>query len=100
MSDPTDAKIEILASDARGPYAWRDLMEMIDPAAWGIQPEDVATLKAGPDDENYWEAANNAEMDAEYTAPDGHTWRLYQDGDIFALRDDLTDEEREERFGW
>lgn len=54
----------------------------------GIDPEDLAILRQGPDHADYWEAWDDVLSSASYTDDDGHTWTLYQDGDLFAVRDD------------
>lgn len=94
----TDDKIRLLVDGNRGRYTWQHFVTAFDPTEWHVQTEDLRTLEAGPDDEFYWEAAANVEMDAEFH--DGaHAWRLTQyEGDIFAIRDDLTDVEFREAF--
>ena len=93
-----DDKIRCLVSDAHGIYAWQAFVTNYDPTEWHVQVEDLRTLEAGPGDPNYWEATTNVEMEASYRDEDGHAWHLYQDGDIFAIRDDLTDVEFREVF--
>lgn len=80
--------IEILADSSRGRYIPHHFAEACDMEAWGVKPEDAAILLAGPDHEWYWEAWDSVLSSASYTDDDGHTWTLYQDGDLFAVRDD------------
>ena len=91
-------KITCLVDGSRGIFAWQQFIQNEDATKWGVEPEDVVTLTNGPDDPNYWEAAANVEMGAEYLDSLGYKWHLYQDGDIFALRDDLSQVEFEEAF--
>lgn len=99
MTTETETKVLLLVDgDIRGAYAWQHFALFNSPYDWGIQDEDIATLRAGPDDPNYWEAAANAEMGAEYKDMDGHVWHLHHDVHIYALRDDLTDVEYREAF--
>ena len=80
--------IEILMSDNRGVYIPRDFAEGFD--GWsGINIEDLEILKKGPDVDWYWEAWDNVLNDAFHNDKDGFTWRLYQDGDLFAICDQL-----------
>ena len=56
---------------------------------WTCTPEQKAeieeSLKAGPDNENYWEAAMDIENGLEYVYRD-QTWYLYTvDGDIWLI---------------
>jgi hypothetical protein len=95
----TDDKVRLLVDGGNhGIYAWQHFVTAYDPTEWHVQVLDLRTLEAGPDDENYWEAAANVEMEAEFH--DGkHTWYLVQyEGDIFARRADLTVAEYREAF--
>ncbi len=78
--------IELLLSDNRGIYMPHDFA---DNFAWdGISEEDKEILK-NPDHEHYWEAWENVLHSASYADKDGHVWSLYQDGDLFAIREDI-----------
>ena len=94
--------VQILLSDGRGVYIPRDFAESC--SHWkGIHAEDLAILERGPDHENsqdYWEVWEMVEREAYYTDAQGNTWRLYQDGDLFAYCEPLmTDEEYYNFFG-
>ena len=54
----------------------------------GIDAEDLAILLEGPDNRYYWDSWDYVLATASYKDDDGHTWTLYQDGDLFAVRDD------------
>ena len=91
--------IEILVSDSWGVYIPQRFA--VTGANWkGISAEDHEILLAGPEHEDYWYAWEAIERDAYYTAPNGNTWRLYQDGDLWAYCEPLmTDEEYYNFFG-
>ena len=93
-----NAGIELLLSDSRGIYIPRD-WAMYCQDMDGVRPEDMEVLKAGPDHEWYWEAWNNVLSNA-HSVHNGKTWRLWQDGDLWAYCEELmTDEEYEQFFG-
>lgn len=91
--------VELLLSDARGHYIPRDFVECFNLEDWGIDPESWAaqTCAAGCEAECvdwYWEAWDEILRKAEYKSGE-YVWRLYQDGDLWALCDELmTDEEK------
>ena len=91
--------IEILLSDNRGIYIPQNFAEGF--AGWsGINIEDLETIEKGPETEYYWEAWDSVLNDAFYVDKEGHHWRLYQDGDLFAICDELmTNEEYKDFFG-
>ena len=93
--------VEHLLSDARGQYIPRDFVACFDLVDWGIDPESWAanTCSAGPDEEGYWDAWDEILRKAEYKE-DGYTWRLYQDGDLWALCDELMSDEEKKNFGF
>ncbi len=107
--------VECLLSDARGQYIPRDFVANFDITQWGIDPKSWAanTCAEGPEDnEHYWEAwdeiLNKAEFKSgEYTVGTMgedkltvHTWRLYQDGDLWALCYELMSDEEKQNFGF
>lgn len=93
--------VEHLLSDARGQYIPRDFVECFNLADWGIDPESWAaiTCAEGPDNHDYWEAWDEILNKAEYREGE-HVWRLYQDGDLWALCDELMSEEEKQNFGF
>lgn len=65
----------------------------------GADIEDIAICEKGPDEESYWDAWNNICRDA-FITHNGKQYYLYQDGDLFAICDELlSDEEYKEFFG-
>lgn len=92
--------IKILVSDHHGVYVPQVFVESHDTVAWGLNEHDVSDVAGGPDNhEWYWEAWDYILAKANYNE-DGHTWHLYQDGDLFAYCPELmTDEEYKDFFG-
>lgn len=81
-------KCEIILGDHRGIYIPRDFAEAIDPDCikdLDKFKEDLEICK-DPDHEHYWEAwqniLDNMEIDL---MRNGEYWKLYQDGDLFAV---------------
>jgi len=63
----------------------------------GVTREDLETC-ADTDHPDYWETWDGVLQNARVTRG-GHTWRLYQDGDLFSVCEELmTPEERESFF--
>lgn len=92
--------IACLVDGARGAYVPQTFVELYDAAAWGITPEDVDILRAGPDHADYWETWDSVLQSAGYTSDDGRIYSLYQDGDLFVIAyDAMTDDEYREFFG-
>ena len=90
--------IELLIGDSQGiyiPQQWAMYCQDMQ----GVSAEDMEILKAGPDHEWYWEAWDSVLSNA-HDVVNGKTWRLWQDGDLFAYCEELmTDEEYESFFG-
>ena len=51
----------------------------------GIDRADVEALIAGPDAESYWEIWDDIIRDYRCVSFDGTVWRLWQDGDLWAM---------------
>ena len=94
--------VEILLSDSRGIYIPRDFANFDHSiGSWGIKEddEDLKILREGPEAEWYWEAWTEILDKASFTDSKGNTWRLYQDGDLFAYCEELmTAEEKRNLF--
>lgn len=92
--------LKLLVSDRNGVYVPQMFANDHDLDLWnGIDSDDRETLLAGPDHELYWEAWDSVLSSATFTHM-GKTWRLYQDGDLWAYCEELmTDEEYEDFFG-
>ena len=91
--------VEILLSDCRGSYIPHDFIANFDLPQWGIDPESwEANMCADYESAHYWEAWDQILSRAEFTK-DGNVWRLYQDGDLFALCPELMTDEEKANFG-
>ena len=94
--------VNILLSDARGVYIPRDFVTTFTPAVWGLDPKSwaVETCKAGPDAEGYWDAWVEILERAKYRSVlNGHTYSLYQDGDLWAICEEQMSDEEKQNFG-
>lgn len=86
--------ITLFIDEVAGIYIPRNFYENFEFSAWGLNVSDYADLSM-PENEHYWEAWDDLLRDAKHTDSDGHEWSLYQDGSLFAVRDDHTwDEEQ------
>lgn len=96
--------INLILSDARGLYLPRDFAEAIMDdgtiiTGWTVPMDDLMTVLDGPETEWYCEAWDSILTRAAFTR-DGHTWHLWQDGDLFMICDEmLSDDEYREFFG-
>jgi hypothetical protein len=91
----------ILMDGASGVYIPRDFAEGYTMSRWGLDPEswEVKTCLEGPEAEGYWDAWVEILERAEFH-DNGNVWRLHQDGDLWAICEELmTDYERENFFG-
>ncbi len=73
----------LLIDGAAGIYVPRNFYEHFDFPTWGLDVSDFAALSM-PENEHYWDAWDEVLQKAEYTDMAGITWRLEQDGDLFA----------------
>lgn len=88
--------INFLLDGSRGIYIPQNFAENFDTEEWHVSQEDANILLAGPDHDLYWETWDDVLSTAFYEQ-NGHTFTLYQDGDLFALCPSLmTPEERED----
>lgn len=92
--------IEILASDSRGVYVPQFFAEYCSDNWNGIHPDDLQVLVEGPENEWYWETWDSVLTTAKYVDKNGNEWYLYQDGDLFAICDELMTDEERENFGF
>lgn len=92
--------IEIFADSSRGQYIPQHFAEVVlMRCLTGVSAAALETLKAGPDAESYWDAWASVLDSARLTDDSGHVWILYQDGDLFLVRDDCPEQERAELMG-
>lgn len=86
-------KIKLFLDGSRGIYIPQNFAENFDNKEWGVSDEDAEVLKEGPDAELYWETWDEILNTAKYTDEKGFVWYLYQDGDLFAIREDYNHED-------
>lgn len=90
--------VRLLVSGDHGQYVPQTLSRMYDLSLWsGIDPDNVKIIEQGPDHEHYDEAWSEILDSASYTH-DGNTWTLWQDGDLWAVCDELMDDQEYEDF--
>lgn len=88
MSKQTEDTIACILDGCRGIYLPQAFAECFDCDAWGVSAENQEILLEGPDHDEYWDAWDEVIQTARYTDDAGYGWYLYQDGDLFACRDD------------
>lgn len=88
--------IELLLSDVRGIYIPRDFVQCFNSKAWHLASKDSRDLLKGPCSHYYWDVWEHVLKSAYFVNDKGQTWRLYQEGDLFAICDDITDEQWED----
>jgi hypothetical protein len=76
-----------LIDGAAGIYVPRNFYERFDLDSWNLDTADLKDL-SNPYNDLYWDAWDDVLRNAEFHDDNGHIWRLYQDGDLFAVRDD------------
>lgn len=54
-----------------------------------VNGEDKEILIAGPEHEQYWDAWDDVLNYAEWKDDEGNKWTLYQNDDLFAVREDF-----------
>ena len=80
--------IECILDGARGVHLPRDFIAKFD--GWSnISTEAAEILEKGIDEEFYWDAWRSVLGRAFYIDEWGHRWRLYQENDLFRIRDDI-----------
>jgi hypothetical protein len=100
MTDKLNA-IGLLISDRNGAYIPQIFARDFDLSEYdGISGWDAITC-ADPDNESYWDAWANILDNATLTTPEGYTYRLHQDGDLWIYCEELmSDEEYHNFFGY
>jgi hypothetical protein len=85
--------IRILISSAFGIYIPGYFVRNYDMTQWsGIDQDDIDCVMEGVENPHYWDAWDNIVANAKYME-NGNTWRLMQDGDLFAYCYDLMTEQ-------
>ena len=86
--------IQLLLSDARGVYIPRDFVDNFDLDKWHVDNK-YTYLLSSPDNEFYWDYWDVLLCVAYFVDEYNNKWRLWQDGDLWAVCYELlTDEER------
>ena len=94
--------VEILLDSHHGVYIPQIFAENCIPGWVSGSEWDLNVLKTGPDPENdsYWDVWTWVVDNATHIDKQGNTWKLYQDGDLFAYCEELmTDEEKTNLWG-
>ena len=102
IKDAKMSGIEILLNDSRGVYIPQNFAENFIMSDWGVADDTRDILLAGPTSENewYWEAWEQVLNNASYVDAGLNTWRLWQEGDLFAYCVELmSDQEYADFFG-
>ncbi len=92
----------LLVDGAAGIYCpQRTAERLLFPQDWGISDEMNKFLLAGPDADDsdeglYWEFWDHVLNTARWDDLDGHTWTLFQNQDVWMVRDDVPQEWYEE----
>lgn len=92
--------MKLLVNGSHGVYVPQVFFKSLDLDLWnGIDDEDSAILEDGPDHDQYWSVWDDILCNASFTHG-GKTWKLWQDGDLWAYCEELmTDEEYFGFFG-
>lgn len=88
-----------LLNDARGIYIPRDFVQSFDLNKWGLYKDHEAIL-SNPEDEFYWDEWNMVLDNAKLIDDAGNEFRLYQDGDLWAICYDRMSSEEKKSFGF
>ena len=86
-----DTDCQLLLGDSHGiyiPKLWSLGVSEDDCEDYSVSWEDVKLCQSGPDEELYWEAWQNV-CDSASWEENGSMWRLLQNGDLWAVREDV-----------
>ncbi len=99
MTTKSLTAVSLLIDSCHGVYVPQRFINNFDLSLWqGISEENKNILSEGPDHEWYWEEWDEVLQRATFTQ-DGHTWRLVQDGDLWAFCHELMTDEEKHNFG-
>ena len=91
--------LTVLLDEARGTYIPQAFVRCDSPDEWHVSEENREILDAGESHDLYWDAWDEV-LDDSFYEIGGFTWRLYQDGSLFAICEELmTDKEKADFFG-
>lgn len=91
--------VTLLIDGANGIYVPKIFSTRFDLDEWGINVPDQLELQ-DIDNLYYWDTWHDVLTNAKYIDKDGHVWTLWQDGDLWAVCEELLTEEERENFGW
>ena len=93
-------KIKCILDSNRGVYIPQNFVDDFDLSKFdGIEEDDIAVCKSGPDHEWYWDSWTAILDNASYTDEDGIKWILHHDADLFLVApSELSDEDFENFF--
>jgi hypothetical protein len=77
----------LIFGDHRGLYIPRDFAIQCG-ERWGLDAGDIEILSCGPDHALYWEVWDDT-LETCALEYDGKRWRLFQDGDLWAIPEEL-----------
>ena len=99
----------LILSGARGNFiprdfltdCWGDIAED-HCTAWGLTTDNSEwwTDAVDPHSDNYWDCWSGIIDNAKYVTPEGDIYRLYQDGDLWAVCYEKMTTEEKENFGF
>ena len=90
---------ELLCDSLHGIHIPQIMAQRLLENNWlNISPDDVDGC-SDPDNESYWYSWDAILDNAEYRDEEGHTWLLWQDGDLWAYRSDMPEELLESFMG-
>lgn len=92
--------VALLLDGCRGTYIPRDFVTGYNLESWDLHESMFAVKQCmNPDGDCYWDCWDVI-MDKAVFVEDGYVWRLYQDGDLWALCPELMSSDELESFGF
>lgn len=89
-----DHKIKILLEDTRGIYIPQVFYKEFKFEKFSLDRENYTGL-SDPANESYWDTWSRLLTNAEHTDEQGYKWFLFQDGDLFLVREDYDFEQED-----
>lgn len=86
MSDRDTATV-LLIDEVSGIHIPKKFYENFDLSMWNLQASDYLCLSS-PEHSDYWEAWHDVLQCAKLQDEEGRTWTLYQDGSLYAIRNE------------
>ena len=91
--------VQLLLSDARGVYIPRDFAKNFNLEKWHVDNKYIHLLSS-PDNEWYWDYWDVVCSNAYFVDEYNNKWRLWQDGDLWAVCYELLTDEEKYNFGF